>query len=197
VSPCDNPLGKLPPLDPSKLAPRYLLSDLCFWLPHLGAVSARLKRSNPHQVRLVWSGFVPFMGPPTLALPEVIRSKIALSSSELAALSSSSASSSWLCTTAHWSIPVTGKTVVSVQKVPLGVLRRFWHPDHASLVMHRPHPPAIVSAHVRLRPFFWRLFWSLPMPARAFTPCCRLLHDRIGHSVGPSGLPVSSLWPLW
>jgi hypothetical protein len=84
---------------------------------------------------------------------EVIRSKIAFSSSELAAFPSSSASSSRLPTTAHWIIPVSGETVVSVQKVPLGVLRRFWHPDYASLVMHRSHPPAIMSAHVRLRPF--------------------------------------------
>jgi hypothetical protein len=96
-------------------------------------------------------------------------------------LPSSSACSSWLPTTAHWIIPVTGKTVVPVQKVPLGVLCRFWHPDHASLVMHRPHPPAIVGAHVRFRPFFWRIFWSLSMTARAFTPWWRLLHNRIGH----------------
>jgi endonuclease/exonuclease/phosphatase family metal-dependent hydrolase len=181
VSPCENPLGKPPPLDPAALAPRYLLSDLCFWIPHLGVVSAGLKNNMKRQVRLVWSGFQPFNGPPTLTLPEVIRSKIGFSSSELSALPCSPAASSWLPSTAHWTIQVTSKTVVSIRKVPLGVLRRSWHPEYASLVMHRPQPPATMGAHALLRPFFWRLFWSLPMPAKAFTPWWRLLHDRIGY----------------
>jgi hypothetical protein len=154
---------------------------MCFWIPHLGAVSAGLKTNMKRQVRSVWSGFRPFMGPPTLSLPEIIRSKIGFSSSELAALPFSPVSSSWLPNTAHWTIPVTSKMVVSIRKIPLGVLRRFWHPEYASLVMHRPYPPAAMSAHVLLRPFFWRLFWSLPMPAKAFTPWWRLLHDRIGY----------------
>jgi hypothetical protein len=181
VSPCDNPLGKPPPLDPSKVAPRYLLSDLCSWVPHRGAVSAISKDIKHRQVLLVWSGLASCMGPPTLTLPKLIRSKIAFSYSELDGMPFSAAASSWLPSTSHWVIPVTNKSSVPVWKIPLGALRRFWHPDHASLLISRPHPPATMSAHVLLRPFFWRLFWSLPLPAKAFTPWWRLLHDRIGH----------------
>jgi hypothetical protein len=181
VLPCDNPLGKSPPLDPAKLAPRYLLSDMCIWSAHRGVVYAGCRRLTHHQVRLVWSGFVPFMGPPTLSLPEVIRSKIAFSSAESNTLPFSPASSSWLPSTDHWVVPITNKVEIPIRKLPLGALRRFWHLDHASLVMHRPHPPAVVPAHSRLRPYFWRLFWSLPLPAKAFTPWWRLLHDRIGY----------------
>ncbi|CEP17323.1 hypothetical protein [Parasitella parasitica] len=42
-------------------------------------------------------------------------------------------------------------------------------------------PPLSLPAHLRLRPASWRLFWSLELPAKAFTPWWCLLHDRMGH----------------
>jgi hypothetical protein len=62
--------------------------------------------------------------------------------------------------TRHWTVPSGPSSVVSVAKLSLGVLRRFWHADH-SVVSARPGPPLAVASHLLLRPFFWRLFWSL------------------------------------
>ncbi|CEP19213.1 hypothetical protein [Parasitella parasitica] len=42
-------------------------------------------------------------------------------------------------------------------------------------------PPLLLPVHLNLRPSSWQLFWSLPLPAKEFTPWWRLLHDRIAH----------------
>lgn len=135
-----------------------LLRGICSWIPHRGVVSTGLKNNTKRQVWLVW--FQPCTGPPTLALPEVIWSKFGFSS-ELSTLPYSAASSSWLPSMAHCNIQFPSKTVMSIRKVPLGVLHRFWHPEYAP-----PQPPATVGTHVLLGPFFWRL-----------------LHDRIAYRV--------------
>ncbi|CEP09889.1 hypothetical protein [Parasitella parasitica] len=42
-------------------------------------------------------------------------------------------------------------------------------------------PPLRLPVHLRLSPASWRLFWSLDMPVKAFTPWWSLLHDRVAH----------------
>ncbi|OAD02732.1 hypothetical protein MUCCIDRAFT_109567 [Mucor lusitanicus CBS 277.49] len=40
-------------------------------------------------------------------------------------------------------------------------------------------PPLNMDTHLLLSPASWRVFWSLKMPAKAFTPWWRLLHNRV------------------
>jgi hypothetical protein len=114
-------------------------------------------------------------------LPPVIRAKVAFTDSELLSLPvSRAAATSWLSSTAHWTVPSGPSSEVAISKLSLGALRRYWHVDH-SVISNSPGPPLVVAHSLRLRPFFWRLFWSLPMVSKAFTPWWRLLHDKIGH----------------
>ncbi|CEP17053.1 hypothetical protein [Parasitella parasitica] len=59
-------------------------------------------------------------------------------------------------------------------------MRRYWHPARDTITS-RMGPPLILPVHLRLRPASWRLFWSLELPVKAFTPWWRMLHDRISH----------------
>jgi endonuclease/exonuclease/phosphatase family metal-dependent hydrolase len=166
---------------PSSVAPKYLMSDIFHWNIHSGTLFSNKALPSSSQVKSVYYGLSPPFGPVSLALPPVMRSKVAFTYDEQRALPvSRSGASSWMPSTRHWTVPSGPSSVVSVVKLPLGVLRRFWHADH-SVVSARPGPPLAVASHLLLRPFFWRLFWSLPMVAKAFTPWWRLLHDKIGY----------------
>lgn len=63
--------------------------------------------------------------------------------------------------------------------MPLSALRQYWHPDSSRLRTHS-HPPILHPTYLMLLPSRWRPFWSLSLPAKAFTPWWRLLHDGIG-----------------
>jgi hypothetical protein len=166
---------------PSSVAPKYLLSDICRWNLHRGALCADIALPRSSQVRSVFYGLQPAFGAATMTLPPVIRSKVAFSTAELLSLPVSRAgATSWLPLTSHWTVPSGSSSEVAISKLSLGALRRYWHADY-SVICTRPGPPLVLTPHLLLRPFFWRLFWSLPMVAKAFTPWWRLLHDKIGY----------------
>jgi hypothetical protein len=106
---------------------------------------------------------------------------VAFSTAELLFLRISRAgTTSWLPLASHWTVPSGSSSEVAISKLSLGTLRRYWHADY-SVICTRPGPPLVLTPHLLLRPFFSRLFWSLPMVAKAFTPWWRLLHDKIGY----------------
>jgi hypothetical protein len=189
--------GKPVSVDPTALPMRYLLSDMISWIPHLGVVSAVGKNIKASVVQQVLNGLRTFsFGSPSLVLTPVIRKMVAMSASEVASLVMRSGASSWLPSCVHWQVPTTSKTSCSVLSLSLGSLRRFWHVDQA-LILSNPHPPLLVPPHLRLRPSHWRTFWSLEMPAKAFTPWWRLLHGKIGHrSLLNSWMPSKCPSPL-
>ncbi|CEP11174.1 hypothetical protein [Parasitella parasitica] len=80
----------------------------------------------------------------------------------------------------QWTISNSSRSSVSVSRLTLGALRRYWHPAR-EIITSRMGRPLSLPAPLRLRPASWRLFWSLELPAKAFIPWWRLIHDRIGH----------------
>ncbi|KAG2199262.1 hypothetical protein INT46_008804, partial [Mucor plumbeus] len=118
--------------------------------------------------------------PPTLAFTPLIASKIVLSQDNYYAMPRSVGATSWLPDCSHWCISNSSRSSVPVARISLGALRRYWHPVR-NTITSRIGPPLKLPSHLLLSPASWRLFWSLSLPAKAFTPWWRLLHDRIGH----------------
>ena len=52
-------------------------------------------------------------------------------------------------------------------------------------------PPLKLRPHLFLPPSSWRLFWSLPLPAKVSTPWWRLLQGYVGHRIVPDKVPFS------
>ena len=119
-------------------------------------------------------------GPVSLVFPALLKSKIVLSREKFFTTPRSAVATSWLPDCSHWTVSNSSRSSVSVASISLGALRRFWHPSK-DVITSRMGPPLLLPPHLRIQPSSWRLFWSLPMPAKAFTPWWRLLHDRIGH----------------
>ncbi|KAI8635770.1 hypothetical protein BD408DRAFT_321866, partial [Parasitella parasitica] len=88
--------------------------------------------------------------------------------------------SAWMPDCSHWKVSNSSRSSVLLARLSLKALRRYWHPARDTITS-RMGPPLQLPAHLRLRPSSWRLFWSLPLPAKPFTPWWRLLHDRISH----------------
>ncbi|GAN01804.1 hypothetical protein MAM1_0012c01239 [Mucor ambiguus] len=78
----------------------------------------------------------------------------------------------------HWFITTGPRSSAAVAQIKLGALRRFWHPSFAFL-RSPAHPRMRHSHHLLLPPRLWRDFWSLCLPAKAFTPWWRLLHGHL------------------
>ncbi|KAG2201421.1 hypothetical protein INT47_001470 [Mucor saturninus] len=82
----------------------------------------------------------------------------------------------WLPALYHWTIPQGRGNMVTVSGIRPGNLRWYWHPDCAKFEI-RAVIPQVVPTRFLLRPSLWRLFWSLDMTSKAFTPWWRLLQD--------------------
>ncbi|KAK4510779.1 Flap-structured DNA-binding and RNA-binding protein [Mucor velutinosus] len=134
-----------PPRDPSSLDPRFLVSDVSFWQPDLGivdGVTSHLAWSS-RVLRPVFLALNRDRGPVSLVFPPVMDSKITVSNSS--------------------------RSAAPVARLSLGALRRYWHPAKGTITS-RMGPPLKLPAHLLLSPALWRTFWSLEMPAKAFTP---------------------------
>ncbi|CEP08480.1 hypothetical protein, partial, partial [Parasitella parasitica] len=168
-------------VNPATLDPRYLVSDISYWQPDLGIVEfiAYHERNSP-KLRRVFFAVRKDSGPPSLVFPPVMDSKFVLSYADYYTMPPSDGASSWMPDCSHWSISNSSRSSVSMARVSLGALRRYWHPARATITS-RMGPPFSLPVHLRLRPATWRLFWSLDLPAKAFTPLFRLLHDRVAH----------------
>ena len=86
----------------------------------------------------------------------------------------------WCPPCSHWVVSSGSASSVPVVRVPLGTLRQSWHPQRFLLTATFASP-LVVPVSLLLRPFYWRLFWSLGLPAKAFTPWWRLLQNSIGY----------------
>lgn len=69
--------------------------------------------------------------------------------------------------------------LLSIVCVSLGALSRFWHLPK-DVIISCMDPPLLLSTYFCMQPPLWRLFWSLPLSAKAFITWWRLLHNRIG-----------------
>jgi len=169
-------------LNPDSIAPKYLLSDICTWQPDLGIVDGVTRRyEQPRVLQQVDLAIRGLWGrPPSLAFSTLIESKIVLSPDTYYSMPRSAIAASWLPDCSHWSISNSSRSSVPISRISLGALRRYWHPARATITT-RMGSPLRLPTHLLLSPASWRLFWSLPLPAKAFTPWWRLLHDRIGH----------------
>ncbi|KAG2192840.1 hypothetical protein INT47_012369 [Mucor saturninus] len=102
----------------------------------------------------------------------------------------------WLPALYHWTIPQGRRNMVTVSGIRPGDLRWYWHPDRTKLEI-RAVLPQVVPTRFLLRPSLWRLFWSLDMTSKAFTPWWRLLQNCIGyraklHRWSPTKYPCAS-----
>ncbi|KAG2191895.1 hypothetical protein INT47_005342, partial [Mucor saturninus] len=102
----------------------------------------------------------------------------------------------WLPALYHWTIPQGRGNMVTVSGIRPGNLRWYWHPDRTKFEIHAVIPQ-VVPTRFLLRPSLWRLFWSLDMTSKAFTPWWRLLQDCIGyraklHRWSPTKYPCAS-----
>jgi hypothetical protein len=82
----------------------------------------------------------------------------------------------------HWKIATGPRSTATMSKISLGALRRYWHPS-STLLRGPVHPPMRRPPHLLLAPALWRDFWSLCMPAKAFTPWWRLLHGHLSSQI--------------
>ena len=168
-------------VNPKSLAPKYLISDICYWQADLGIVDGVSDRYDwSSLLRRVHYAIGDKYGPVSLVFPALLESKIVLSREKFFTTPRSAVATSWLPDCSHWTVSNSSRSSVSVASVSLGALRRFWHPSK-DVITSRMGPPLLLPTHLRIQPPSWRLFWSLPLPAKAFTPWWRLLHDRIGH----------------
>ncbi|KAG2193800.1 hypothetical protein INT47_009942 [Mucor saturninus] len=176
-----------PTLVPSSVPLRYLVSDIFSWnqatdnLKNTRVVNAR----NVKEVRRAlypsdgWfaaTGFLP------TGLHNQTNRDVLLPT--------------WLPALYHWTIPQGRGTMVTVSGIRPGDLRWFWHPDRAKFEI-RAVIPAVIPTRFLLRPSLWRLFWSLDMTSKGFTPWWRLLQDCIGyraklHRWSPTKYPCAS-----
>ena len=164
--------------------PNSFIVNIARWVPHLGivtTVSVNPRGRQADRVLLELRGTSAFSSGSTLCLPPCIQSSIAFTDSDVETFLPCDGATSWLPPTRHWRIPTSSRKSSTIACVSLGALRRYWHQDQA-LLLSPPHPPMVIAPNWRLRPRYWRVFWSLQMPPQAFTPWWRLLHDRIGHS---------------
>ncbi|KAK4521255.1 uncharacterized protein ATC70_013200 [Mucor velutinosus] len=171
-----------PPRDPSSLDPRFLVSDVSFWQPDLGivdGVTSHLAWSS-RVLRPVFLALNRDRGPVSLVFPPVMDSKIVLSQADYFTMPRSDGATSWMPDCTHWTVSNSSRSAAPVARLSLGALRRYWHPAKGTITS-RMGPPLKLPAHLLLSPASWRLFWSLEMPAKAFTPWWRLLHDRVPH----------------
>ncbi|KAI8974069.1 hypothetical protein BDB01DRAFT_881665, partial [Pilobolus umbonatus] len=82
----------------------------------------------------------------------------------------------------HWNVPTTRNNSVPIRYLGLSQLRRYWHVDKAQ-ISSPPHPPQLFRPDLLLKPSLWKVFWSLKMSSKAFTPWWRLLHNSLGHRI--------------
>ncbi|KAI8640306.1 hypothetical protein BD408DRAFT_348352, partial [Parasitella parasitica] len=181
-------------VDPATLDPRYLVSDICFWQPELGIVEGVTRHLTwPTKVRRVYLDINKDLGLVSLVFPPVMDSKIVLCHADYHTMPRSDGASSWMPDCSHWTISNSSRSSVPVARLSLNALRRYWHPAK-DIITSRMGPPLCLPVHLRLSPPSWRLFWSLDLPAKAFTPWWRLLHDRVAHRswchrVAPAKVP--------
>jgi hypothetical protein len=169
-----------PPRDPSSLDPRFLVSDVSFWQPDLGivdGVTSHLAWSS-RVLRPVFLALHRDRGPVSLVYPPVMDSKIVLSHADFFTMPRSDGANSWMPDCSHWTVSNSSRSAVPVARLSLGALRRSWHPKK-DIITSRMGPPLNLDTHLLLSPASWRVFWSLKMPAKAFTPWWRLLHNRV------------------
>jgi hypothetical protein len=174
---------------PTTVPMRYLISDIHNWSQtSLCLYKKTCLDSRSSKLKSVYREMYPSIGgeyAATLSLPTAIKNVVKplpsrfLSTSELEAAYSADVSA-WTPCCSHWLVTTGFNGSCSVVKLSLGDLRRYWHKDHSS-VRVRLRPPLVVPNRLLLRPFFWRLFWSLSLTNKAFTPWWRLLQDCIGY----------------
>ncbi|KAL7336237.1 hypothetical protein PS15p_201597 [Mucor circinelloides] len=194
-----------PPCDPSRIDPRFLVSDVSFWQPDLGIVDGVTSHFAwpSRTLRAVFLALHRDRGPVSLVYPPVMDSKIVLSHADYYTMPPADGASSWMPDCSHWVISNSSRSSVPLARLSLGALRRYWHPSK-DVITTRMGPPLRLPVHLRLSPVSWRLFWSLEMPAKAFTPWWRLLHDRVAtrswcHKIVPDKVlsPVCALCGLF
>ena len=191
-------------MNPESISPKYLLSDICTWQPNLCIVDGVTRRyEQPRVLQQVDLAIRGLWGhPPSLAFSTLIESKIVLSRDTYYSMPRSAIVASWLPDCSHWSISNSSRSSVPIARISLGTLRRYWHPARASITT-RMGSPLRLPTHLLLSPSSWLLFWTLPLPSKAFTPWWHLLHDRIGyrswcHRIVPDKVlsPVCALWGI-
>lgn len=85
----------------------------------------------------------------------------------------------WLPSLSHWTTPVSTDKPEPIPSLTLTQLRRLWHPQH-QFILNRPHPPLCPRPFCLIyNPSFWKRFWKLSLPHKAFTPWWRLLHEKV------------------
>ncbi|KAI8326662.1 hypothetical protein EDC96DRAFT_581488 [Choanephora cucurbitarum] len=81
--------------------------------------------------------------------------------------------------TEHWLISPRERKVVKISIAKPEHFRRHRQYQQKAVPTRVPFS---VPAAFRLPHSSWKLFWSLPLPAKAFTPWWRLLHGTIGYA---------------
>jgi hypothetical protein len=172
------PTATLPTTGPNKLPPHALLGSLLSALPDTDTL-ARTRPLLTAPLYNLFNALCPLEGSSIWLIPASLRSRIAFNDEERAALLETlSTPSPRIASFAHWCITTGPRSKATIKKLTLGALRRFWHPSFA-LLRAPAHPPRFRPPHLLLPPTQWRDFWSLCLPAKAFTPWWRLLHGHL------------------
>ncbi|OAD07888.1 hypothetical protein MUCCIDRAFT_104840 [Mucor lusitanicus CBS 277.49] len=112
----------------------------------------------------------PPASPSVVHIPASIRSVMAFNEAEQrAALASQVFPFVPDTSSSHWTVSTGPRSHSTIAQIKLGALRRSWHPS-VNLLRGSVHPPLLRPFHLRLPPHLWRVFWSLTMAAKAFTP---------------------------
>ncbi|KAG2198156.1 hypothetical protein INT46_000593 [Mucor plumbeus] len=113
-------------VNPKSLAPKYLISDICYWQADLGIVDGVSDRYDWSPLLCsVHSVIGNKYGPISLVFPTLLESKIVLSHGKFFTTSRFAVATSWLPDCSYWAVSNSSRSSVSIANVSLGALRRF------------------------------------------------------------------------
>ncbi|KAI8364018.1 hypothetical protein EDC96DRAFT_482384 [Choanephora cucurbitarum] len=85
----------------------------------------------------------------------------------------------WLPSSEHWLISPKARQVLEISIAKPSRFRRHW--QFLSKLLPR-RIPLLVPKAARSPSSSWKLFWSLPLPAKAFSPWWQLSYGTIGYA---------------
>ncbi|KAK4518752.1 uncharacterized protein ATC70_008974 [Mucor velutinosus] len=161
-----------------KLPPHALIANLLSVLPDTN-ILACVRPLDAISLQHLFNALCPFVGPSVWIIPAPLRSVMAFTDQERTAmLESQPTPSPPTASFSHWYITTGPRSKATMAQIKLGALRRYWHPSF-DLLRGPAHPPRYRPTHLLIPPRLWRDFWSLCLPAKAFTPWWRLLHGHL------------------
>lgn len=79
----------------------------------------------------------------------------------------------------HWILQVSTNKTSDIPSLSLSQLRRYWHPHWKFILDRSSDTNTSTPLTFTYPPSFWKQFWRLPIPHKAFTPWWRLLQHCI------------------